>query len=117
MQMTNFLLAAKIISCLSFAYYGMSCLLTKKTEEEFKRYGLSRFRKMTGYLQIFGSLGLAIGFYFSILTILSSLGLAILMLFGVITRVRIKDSFLATTPALFFFLLNIFIFYHSYRAS
>ena len=113
-QMINYLFTAKVISCLSFAYYGISCLLTKKIEVEFKRYGLSRFRKMIGYLQIFGSLGIAVGFYFSILTMISSLGLSLLMLLGVITRIRIKDSLLATSPALFFFLLNLYIFVYSF---
>jgi uncharacterized membrane protein YphA (DoxX/SURF4 family) len=112
MQMINYLFLAKVISCLSFAYYGMCCLHSKKIENEFKRYKLSRFRKMTGYLQLCGSLGLAIGFYFPILTMLSSLGLTLLMLLGVITRIKIKDSFLETSPALFFFLLNFYIFFN-----
>ena len=114
MQMMNYLFLAKVISCLSFAYYGICCFLSKKIEDEFKRYRLSRFRKMTGYLQIFGSLGLAIGFYLSVLTIISSLGLTLLMLLGVLTRIRIKDSFLETSPALFFFFLNLYIFMNSF---
>jgi hypothetical protein len=114
MQMINYLFLAKLISCLSFAYYGMSCLLSKRIENEFKRYRLAAFRKITGYLQICGSLGLALGFYYSIFTIISSLGLSLLMLLGVITRIRIKDSILQTSPALFFFLLNFYIFFNSF---
>lgn len=80
---------------------------------EFKRYGLSRFRTLTGILQILGSLGLTVGFFIPAVTLVSSLGLSVQMLLGVGVRIRIKDSFFQTFPALFFCLLNLFIFWRT----
>ena len=77
---------------------------------EFERYKLSPYRKMTGILQIAGSLGLICGFYFPQIGKIAALGLALQMFFGVIVRIRIKDSFLQMLPALIFFLINLFIF-------
>lgn len=110
MQMNIYFFSANIVSCVSFAFYGMSCFFSQKIKEEFVRYGLSRFRILTGFLQLLGSLGLALGFYFPVLTIISSLGLCLLMLLGIVTRIRIKDSFIQTFPALFYCILNFLIF-------
>lgn len=81
--------------------------------QEFSRYGLAKMRLLTGVLQVFGALGLIAGFYVPFLTLLASLGLGILMFMGVIVRLRIRDSLLQTSPALFFCMLNFFIFWHS----
>jgi hypothetical protein len=111
--MSDFVFGAKIISCLSFLYHGARCIFSKKIEIEFDRYGLSGFRKLTGVLQILGSLGIAAGFFIGGLTALSSLGLSILMMMGFFVRLKIRDPFLSTLPALFFSVLNFFIFFNS----
>jgi intracellular septation protein A len=41
---------------------------------------------------------------------LSTLGLSILMLFGIITRILVKDSIIKTLPAIFYSLLNTYLF-------
>jgi len=73
------------------------------------RYGIPQYRKLTGWLQLLGALGIIIGFWINHIQILSTGGLALLMLFGVITRILIKDSFLKTLPALLFCLLNAYL--------
>ena len=111
--MDNFYLIATGISILSFLFYGASCLIATRMVQEFERYGLSRFRILTGCLQIAGALGLLAGFFLPYVTVLASLGLALLMLMGLIVRIRIKDPVIQTLPALFYCLLNIFIFCQS----
>ncbi len=76
---------------------------------EFERYKLSRFKILTGALQILGSLGLITGFFIPSLTIYPSLGLTTLMFMGVIVRVSIGDSIKETCPAIFFCILNAYI--------
>jgi uncharacterized membrane protein YphA (DoxX/SURF4 family) len=77
--------------------------------EEFLRYGIPQFRKLTGLLQLLGALGIILGFWMDYIQILSTLGLSLLMLFGVITRIVIKDGLMKTTPALFYCLLNAYL--------
>jgi len=78
--------------------------------KEFERYGLKKFRIINGFLQIFGGVGLLIGIYYPFLLLLSSAGLALLMAAGFGVRLRIKDGFLKSFPALFYFILNVTIF-------
>ena len=80
---------------------------------EFKRYGLSEYRAITGVLQILGSVGLMVGFFNPWFTLVASLGLTLQMFLGVIVRIRIKDSFLQASPALFFCVLDFFIFWQT----
>ncbi len=77
---------------------------------EFERYHLAKYRVLTGALQILGSVGLAAGFFYPWFTLPSSLGLTILMFMGIIVRIRIKDSLLQASPAIFYCLLNLYIF-------
>jgi hypothetical protein len=113
--MTEALFVACVVSIVSFIFYGTSCIFSKKMILEFERYKLSRFRKLTGVLQILGSIGLFGGFFYGELAVISSFGLTALMFLGAIVRIRIKDSFWQTAPALFFFVLNLFIFWRSLR--
>lgn len=77
---------------------------------EFKRYGLEKFRTLTGVLEILGGLGLLIGLEYKLILQLSSLGLCLLMLSGLVVRIKIKDPFVQTLPALILFLVNLYIF-------
>lgn len=77
---------------------------------EFKRFGLERLGTVTAYLELIGGVGLLIGLYNYQLSIISSGGLALLMFCGIIVRIKIRDSFLLTLPALLYFLLNLYIF-------
>lgn len=100
---------AQLLSIVSFAFYGTGCLLPGKMVSEFERFGLARFRRLTGTLQLAGSIGLVAGFFSHALLIFSAGGLALLMLLGVIVRVRLRDPLIAIVPAAFYFFLNLFL--------
>jgi len=106
---------AQLVSIASFAWYGTSCFLSKRMTKEFKRYRMNRYRKLTGALQIAGSLGLTLGFFSNSLLFLSAAGLATMMLVAVAVRIKIRDPFYAQIPALLFFTLNLFIAYSAAR--
>lgn len=97
------------VSMVSFAWYGMLCLLPGRMVGEFERYGLARFRLLTGALQLAGSLGLLAGYRSRPLLMLAAAGLAALMVAGIITRLRIRDPIAAILPAFAFFCLNLFL--------
>lgn len=99
-----------IFSALSFLGFGVSCLATQYMVEEFKRYGLSRYRKLNGFLQISGALALLAGFYDKPLAITASAGLGFLMLLGFLVRIKIRDGIMKSLPALFYMVLNLIIF-------
>jgi hypothetical protein len=102
--------ALKLFNIACFLGYGVSCLSTQKMKDEFVRYGLARFRPLTGWLQIAGSLGLLAGFHFELLVPLASFGLSALMLLGVAVRVRLRDPIVEILPAFIFMCLNFYIF-------
>ena len=79
---------------------------------EFQRFGVARFRVLTGILEILGGLGVLIGLWFWPLGLVSSCGLFVLMAMGFIVRIRIRDRVLQCLPALFFCLLNGLILIH-----
>jgi hypothetical protein len=99
-----------IFNLICFYGYGFSCLFSDKMKAEFTRYGLSQFRTLTGALQVAGSTGLLVGFYFAPLTLVASLGLSVLMFLGVLVRIRIRDPLIAIFPAFAFMCLNFVIF-------
>ena len=101
------------ISSISFLAYGISYFITPHMKSEFKRFGLEKFGALTATLEICGSFGLLVGLWFNSILIISSAGLAVLMLLGLIARYMIKDSFGDCLPALFFMILNSYIFLRS----
>ena len=109
-KMTSLVESARWLSAFSFIGYGLSCFFSLRTVTEFNRYKLGHLRRAIGILQIAGSLGLLAGLIYPFLTLISSLGLTTMMLLAVLVRIKIKDSLIATTPALLFFGINLFIF-------
>jgi len=100
----------------SFLFYGINCLISKKMKEEFIRFGLSKYRVLTGLLQVLGAIGLLFGYFFSIeLIVISALGLSVLMLLGFGVRLKIKDSLLASLPSLVLAFINFFIAFSYYK--
>ncbi len=98
--------AFNLFSALSFLGYGISCVATVHMVQEFERYGLAGYRKLTGVLQIFGATGLLIGFWVPWIGVLASGGLALQMLLGFGVRLKIKDPFHLCLPSFSFLLLN-----------
>ncbi|MCA9320639.1 MAG: DoxX family protein, partial [Planctomycetes bacterium] len=82
---------ARALSITAFAYFGTCCLVSTRMVTEFERFGLSRFRVLTGLLQLLGALALILGHSIPMLVTLGSAGLAVLMGLGILTRARVAD--------------------------
>lgn len=99
------------LSGLSFIFYGCMILMTSHMIKEFERYGMSRFRLLTGVLELLGGLGLLVGLYARPIFLVASLGLAVLMFMGTITRIGVKDRAVEIIPAFVLMLINFYLFY------
>lgn len=95
---------------ISFIFYGYLIIFANHMKIDFERFGIAKFRLLTGILELLGGLGLIIGVHYNPLLIFSSAGFSILMLMGTITRIRVKDSPIAILPAFIFMLINFYIF-------
>lgn len=95
---------------ISFLIYGASCFLSEQNRLEFERYKLKRFRKITGALQLAACAGLLLGLTQPWLVPMAALGLTLMMFAALLVRLRLKDSIIATAPALFYFLISLFLF-------
>lgn len=107
----NLLNALIFVSSISFIGYGIAYFISTKVKSEFKRFGLEKTGALTAVLQLLGATGLLVGLKFHIILLVSAGGLATLMFLGVAVRIKIKDSLWATLPALFFMILNAYIFF------
>ncbi len=107
----TYLIALIIFSASSFLIYGIAYFVSSNMKNEFKRFGLEKFGKLTAFLELTGALGLFIGIQNQTILVLSSAGLALLMFLGVGVRIKMKDSLLVSSPAFFYFLLNAFILF------
>ncbi len=104
-----------IISGLSFLIYGIAYFTSPHMKSEFVRFGLAKFGILTAILEILGAIGLLVGLLNNFVLLIASGGLAILMFFGFLTRLRVKDSFWVSLPAIVYMLLNLYIFSASIR--
>jgi len=104
-------------SAISFLFYGLSFYRSSQMKDEFKRYGLEKFTLLTSSLQIMGGIGLIVGLRIHPILLISSAGLSILMLFGFAVRLKIKDGFWRSLPALSYFLLNGYLFYITLKSE
>jgi hypothetical protein len=96
----------------SFLFFGISCLFAPKMKAEFERYNLSGLRRMTGVLQILGSVGLFTGMILSSSLAMAALaGLSLLMFLGVMVRIKIRDPWPAIMPALLYSVLCGYLFF------
>ena len=99
-----------LISSLSFFAYAISYFISPHMKKEFKRFGLEKIGLLTMVLEFIGATGLIVGLKFNPILIVSSLGLALLMFCGLIVRIRLKDNLWISLPALFYMVLNTYIF-------
>ena len=98
-----------VLSAVLFLGYGSLVLFTGGMREEFERFGLARFRRATGVLEVLGGAGLLVGLLRTEVLVLASGGLTVLMLLGVITRIRVRDGLVETLPALALMVANAFV--------
>ena len=61
--MTPLLTILQAATGIAFLGYGLACLLSPQLRLDFERFGLARFRVLTGALEIAGGLGLLAGLY------------------------------------------------------
>ncbi|MFT4800687.1 MAG: hypothetical protein ACI93N_000449 [Flavobacteriaceae bacterium] len=103
------------ISSLAFIYFGINCFYSEFIISEFKRYDLPTYRKLTGFLQLLGAIGLIVGLYLNpIILFLASIGLSLLMSAGFAVRLKIKDNFIQSSPSFIFAALNLWIAFKTY---
>ena len=100
-----------LLSAVTFIAYGTLCLTTNHMKKEFQRYGLAKYRRLTGVLELLGGLGLLMGLKIKLILIISSAGLGLLMSLGAFTRFRVKDPFIEIIPAIILLILNFSIFF------
>lgn len=101
-----------LFSAASFFFFGCACFLAPQMLLEFKRYGLAKYRKLVGILQLLGSIGLCLGLlYEPKLQLSAAIGLTVLMLLGFLVRLKIKDSVIQSAPSLIYAVLNATIVY------
>jgi len=105
-----------VFSSISFTYYGINSLFSKKMKSEYSRWGYENLRLVLAWCQLLGGFGLIIGTLHHSLNPLISITsflLTIMMLTAVLTRIKSKDGLLLTLPSLFYSILNAFIFFQS----
>jgi len=107
----SFIQVLILISSISFIVYGVTYFTLPHMKNEFRRFGLEKLGLLTAILELSGAFGLIVGLMLNSILLISSGGLAILMFLGVVVRLKIGDSLRATSPALFYMLLNSYIFY------
>jgi hypothetical protein len=102
-------------SAISFLGFGSACFFWLPMQQEYVRYGVSRFRPLVGALQMLGGVGLLAGFAVPLAGQLAAGGLALLMFCGALLRRHIKDSFARTLPALLYLVLNAYLAVAGFR--
>lgn len=90
--------------------YGIMIFFSDRMLKEFERFRLKEFAGLVGFLELSGAAGLIVGLLYYPVLLVASGGLAILMLLGFAIRIKIKDSFLLSLPALFLMVVNFYIF-------
>jgi len=109
----DFLHVLIFLSSLSFLVYGIAFFRSTKLKNEFKRFGLEKIGTLTAVLELLGAIGLLVGLKYNFVLLISTGGLALLMFFGVAVRIKVRDRLWVTLPAIFFMVLNGYVFFMS----
>lgn len=100
-------------SGLAFIFYGVMCLASASMQAEFVRFGLERFRVLTGILEVLAGAGLLVGLRWPPALWLSAGGVALLMLGIVVIRVSVGDRLAEIAPALVLLAINSYVLWRS----
>ena len=103
-----------LFSAFSFVIYSLHSVFSKRMILEFSRWGIGNLRILVASFQMLGAIGLLLGMYNIWLLCLVSFFLTLMMIIAIIIRIRVRDSFLLTVPALMYALLSFIIFYSSF---
>ena len=95
-----------LVSGASFLHYGYEILVGDPLRNEFERYGVPRFRRFVGSMQVLGGAGVLIGLGYAPLGAAAAAGLAVMMFLGLVVRLRIHDAPRLMIPAAFLCALN-----------
>ena len=106
----NFDTICILVSSLSFYTYVFSYFISSHMKNEFKRFNLEKLGLLTVLLEFLGATGLIVGLKFNPILTISALGLSLLMLSGLLVRIKLKDSIWISIPAIFYMVLNLYIF-------
>tara|TARA_B100000925_G_C21878613_1_gene417439 strand:- start:141 stop:398 length:258 start_codon:yes stop_codon:yes gene_type:complete len=82
-------------------------------KDELSRLGMQNLGSVIVVCQFLGAAGLLLGFLYAPLWSAASLGLTLLMLCGLAVRIKSKDSLWVSLPALFYMVLNVYIFFYA----
>lgn len=113
--MPNAFEVSRALSIAAFLGYGVACLTTSHMVAEFERFGLAKYRRLVGGLEVLGALGLLTSYWYPPLLVPAAAGLTLMMLLGVWTRLRVRDSAAETAPALIFCLVNGFVLWYALK--
>ena len=94
-----------IISSISFIYYGINSLFSKRMYSEYSRWGYENLRLFLAWCQLLGGCGLIIGMLHHSLNPLISVTsflLTVMMLAAIVTRIKSKDGLILTLPSFLF---------------
>lgn len=97
------------LSIVLFLGYGIHLLFLGGMTADFERFGLGRMRRLTGALEVLGAVGLSVGLLMPALVVPTAAALAVLMLFGIAARVRARDAFVQSIPAVALVVINLFV--------
>lgn len=103
-----------LLSAFSFLGYGSACFFSDYLKQEFVRYRLESQRQLVGILQCCAGIGLLAGMREPWMGQAAAGGLALMMLVAIGVRIRIKDTFVQTLPAIFYLILNAYLVLKGY---
>lgn len=101
--------ASLVVSIVVFLAYGTHTLFLGGMVADFERFGLRRIRRLTGLLELLGAVGLIAGLLAPVFLVPSASALAALMLAGIATRIRARDAFALSLPALAMVAINLIV--------
>ena len=101
----------------AFVGYGVLCLTSASMAAEFARFGLERFRVLTGILEVLAGVGLLVGLRWPPAMWVSAGGIALLMAGVVVMRVSLGDRAAETAPAFILLIINAYVLWRSLAAA
>lgn len=95
-----------LLCAISFLIYSIKCLVSAHMKREFARYGMERYRRLTGLTQFLAVVGLSGGLIFPLAGAAAAAGLTTQMLLALVVRRRINDGVRECLPAFIFGAVN-----------
>ena len=81
-----------VFTALSFVIYGFNSFISKRLIDEYKRWGFDKNRKLIGFFQFLGGIGLFIGLKYNLILVISSLSLLISLPFILCFEISLETA-------------------------